>query len=211
MKILAHRGMWLSPEEQNTLQAFNYAFSANLGIEFDVRDNNGQLVVSHNMADQTAIKLEQVLAMHKHMARDVPLAINIKSDGLSHALKKMLDFFQTTHYFVFDMSLPDTFSWINAGVSSLVRHSEYEPVTEISERAQGIWFDCFSPQPPAVDLIKDCLEQGKIACIVSEELHLRPYYDQWHALMMLPEKYLHSDRLMLCTDYPIKARDIFNV
>jgi glycerophosphoryl diester phosphodiesterase len=47
-RILAHRGYWLEPGEKNSLSAFRRAFEGGFGIETDIRDLDGELVVSHD-------------------------------------------------------------------------------------------------------------------------------------------------------------------
>ena len=54
MKILAHRGFWADEEEKNTLSAFGKAFDSGFGIETDIRDRNGELVISHNPPDTSS-------------------------------------------------------------------------------------------------------------------------------------------------------------
>ena len=52
MKIIAHRGFWKKPEKQNTLGAFYAAIKKGFGIETDVRDYKGKLVISHNVPNE---------------------------------------------------------------------------------------------------------------------------------------------------------------
>ena len=46
--ILAHRGFWTEPAEKNSREALERAFREGFGIETDIRDRNGALVVSHD-------------------------------------------------------------------------------------------------------------------------------------------------------------------
>src|SRR5438309_53835 len=48
MLVLAHRGWWSDPQDRNTRAAFAKAFAAGYGIETDVRDSAGRLVISHD-------------------------------------------------------------------------------------------------------------------------------------------------------------------
>lgn len=209
MNIIAHRGMWSAPAEQNTGQAFEQAFTAGFGIELDVRDHNGALVVSHDMPLGSPMLLADVLAMHQALAPHTSLAINIKADGLALPLKHLLVEYGTTEYFVFDMSVPDMRACLAAGLTSLARHSEFEPVTELHARAQGIWFDSFSWCLPDIGLISRCLSREHIACVVSAELHGHGHHAQWAMLAQLAAGQ-HEGRLMLCTDRPAEAQEMFN-
>ena len=48
MTSLAHRGLWAEADERNTLAAFRDAFAHGWGVELDVRDLDGALVISHD-------------------------------------------------------------------------------------------------------------------------------------------------------------------
>ena len=61
MEIVAHRGCWYSEEEKNTKEALIRAFEKRFGIETDIRDRNGQLVISHNISNTSSILLEEIL------------------------------------------------------------------------------------------------------------------------------------------------------
>ena len=52
MKILAHRGAWNTSDEKNTVLAIKRAFCHGWGIETDVRDYCGKLVISHDIASK---------------------------------------------------------------------------------------------------------------------------------------------------------------
>lgn len=53
--------------------------------------------------------------------------------------------------------------------------------------------------------VENILKDGKIACVVSPELHGRDYSDVWNQL-----KYINNPNLYLCTDYPDEAQKFFN-
>ena len=59
LKIIAHRGFWLEKSEQNSLKAFKKAFENGFGVETDVRDFNGELVISHDIATKNALPLRK--------------------------------------------------------------------------------------------------------------------------------------------------------
>lgn len=208
MNIIAHRGQWATPQEQNTEKAFERAFLNGFGIEFDVRDHNQSLVVSHDMPAGHAMPLAYLLEMHARLAPGVTLAINIKADGLAQELKRLTEKFRTRSYFAFDMSVPDMRHYLSESIPCLARHSEYEPFTPFHEQAQGVWFDSFSHQLPAISLIQRCLNESKIACVVSAELHGGAPHAQWAALEYATLS--PASGLMLCTDQPDAAQEKFN-
>ena len=86
MNILAHRGYWLKPEEKNTRIAFERALSLGFGIESDVRDYLGNLVISHDIPGDSAMPLSEFIALLEQYPR-VSFALNVKSDGLQLGIK----------------------------------------------------------------------------------------------------------------------------
>lgn len=212
MLLLAHRGFWQENIEKNTLKAFKKSFENNYGIETDIRDyGGGDLVVSHNIADKNALNLKNLLALYKKYPLECPLALNIKADGLQFALKQVLEEYKITNYFVFDMSIPDTLAYIDLNFKVFVRQSELEPKPCLYEKADGIWLDEFYTHWIDKEIIKNHLKQGKKVCIVSPELHCRDFIKEWEEYKKIDLELNPRENLMLCTDYPQKAKDFFNV
>ena len=58
MEILSHRGYWKNEGEKNTKIAFERSFQLGFGTETDIRDYKGELVISHDIADSSCMKLE---------------------------------------------------------------------------------------------------------------------------------------------------------
>lgn len=203
MKVLAHRGWWREPAEKNTLAALARAFDAGFGVETDVRDRAGTLVVSHDPptgGEPTLAAFLDLLA-----GRDLPLALNVKADGLAGPLRAALAAARVRDAFVFDMSVPETMPYFAAGLPVYARLSEYEPESALLDRSPGVWLDAFHGPwwPPA--LLDALLARGKRVCVVSPELHGRPHDDLWRAL----EPRAAHPGLALCTDRPELARATF--
>lgn len=213
MKIIAHRGYWLVDDEKNTEAAFERALSENFGIETDLRDYCGNIVISHDIPDTCSMRFEYFLELyvrHTEGCLSKPiLALNIKSDGLSHLVLEMLKRYEVTEYFVFDMSVPDSLSYINVGLKMFSRQSEFEVTPCLYDHSAGVWLDCFLNTWFSEGLLTSHLEAGKGICIVSPELHQRTNFitEQWSSLLKHPRL---SD-LTLCTDFPKKAQEYFNV
>ena len=70
MRILAHRGYWKKPEEKNSKTAFLRALEFGFGIETDLRDSGGQVVVSHDMPRGGEMTLEQFCELCRHADGD---------------------------------------------------------------------------------------------------------------------------------------------
>ena len=143
MKIISHRGYWKLNEEKNSSLAFERSFSLNFGTETDIRDNNEKLVISHDIANSTAITVDHFFNLFNSYQSDLPLALNIKADGLQTKLKALLEKYLIKNYFVFDMSIPDTLGYIKNNLIFFSRQSEYEPTPVFYNECDGIWLDCF--------------------------------------------------------------------
>lgn len=207
MEIIAHRGWWNVPKEKNTVQAILRAFQNGMGIETDIRDSVQKLVISHDMAKEESLAVEQVFQIYKNS--DFILAVNIKADGLQVALKKLIDTYKISNYFCFDMSVPDTFGYIKEGLKFFVRESEYEVRNEtLYQKADGIWMDSFTDKKFVTEeKISGHRENGKKVCIVSPELHGRDCESEW--AVYKKRCFLEDPNIILCTDFPEKARRYF--
>ena len=61
MIILAHRGVWQNPVEKNSAAALRRALENGFGVETDIRDLDGQLVISHDPPRAGAMRLADFL------------------------------------------------------------------------------------------------------------------------------------------------------
>jgi glycerophosphoryl diester phosphodiesterase len=207
MKILAHRGYWREPLEKNSFAAFERAWSGAYGIETDLRDLDGDIVVSHDPPQRGVFGFESLLKTYTAKGNETPLALNIKADGLQSAVAQLLARYQVKNFFVFDMSVPDSLHYLRAGLPVFLRLSEYEPRTALIDRAAGVWLDAFERDWWTLDTVRALHAQGKSVAIVSPELHGRPYEGQWQSLRLLDTDIRNA--LMLCTDFPEEADRFF--
>lgn len=201
MEIIAHRGLWAHPGEKNTLCAIRRAAAHGFGVETDVRDHNGLLVVSHEIPDENAFPFEDVLRVLQ--GTDLPLAINIKADGLAARLRALLERYGIRRYFVFDMSSPELLSYVREGLRIHARLSDWEnPPVHLP--VSGLWVDSLE-RPAGRPLLERADGYALPMCIVSEELHGRDHDAQWAAL-----RAMRTGEMMLCTDEPLRAREVFS-
>jgi glycerophosphoryl diester phosphodiesterase len=207
MLILSHRGYWQSPKEKNSPDAFARSFEAGFGLETDVRDQGGQLVISHDPAVGHVQLFSEFLRLHQEINPELWLALNIKSDGLQPLLKREIDRHGVTNYFVFDMSVPDALSYCRAGMPTFTRQSEYEAQPAYYDQAFGVWLDSFIGDWLTEDVMIEHLKAKKRLCIVSPELHRRPHQAFWEDLRTMPV--VRNDAIMLCTDFPSTAKEFF--
>jgi hypothetical protein len=210
MKLYSHRGFWHDKLDNNTRSAFERSFKHNFGIETDIRDFNGELVISHDIPTGSQfISFSEFLDMHTAGPHNSPLALNIKSDGLHEKLRTALESYRVMDYFVFDMSVPDMLSYISAGMNVYGRISEYELNLHESFCLSGVWLDCFNSMWYNSEYIEGLLLKYDNVCIVSEELHGRDNTKQW---LLLQESGIYKkDGISLCTDYPSQAKTYFDL
>lgn len=207
MKIISHRGYWKKPSEKNSTQAFEKSFSLGFGTETDVRDYNGELVISHDIPSCDSMLISDFFLQYSKYPANT-LALNIKSDGLVKLLTDKLSKFSITNYFVFDMSIPDSLSYLNSGVNVFLRHSEIESDMSLYNKCKGVWLDAFFSEWYDGEIIHNHLTNNKTVCIVSSELHGRDNLEQWVKLKALD--FIQTDQVILCTDVPEKAYKFFN-
>jgi len=205
MEIIAHRGYWIKENEKNTKEAFIRAFESGFGIETDFRDFNGELVISHNIPEGNELSASEFFKIYQKYNVDSFLALNIKADGLQQKLKDLIIKYDIKNYFCFDMSIPDTLGYINHSLAIASRHSEYEQEFPFYEKSDFIWMDCFTSDWFGEMEITKHLDQDKKVCIVSPDLHKREFKNTW-----ITYKNISDKNLMICTDYPDKAKEFFN-
>lgn len=207
MKILAHRGHWREPSEKNGFAAFERAWDNGHGIETDLRDLDGRVVVSHDPPLRGALDFEAFLEAYAARGNETPLALNIKADGLCSAAAQTLVKHKIRNFFVFDMSVPDSLHYLRAGLPVFLRLSEYESQTSLFDRAVGVWLDAFEREWWTSHTVRGLHAAGKMIAIVSSELHGRPHSDLWRTLQALDAG--TRDDVMLCTDFPDEAARFF--
>jgi len=208
MNILCHRGRWSRQDEKNTLLALLGALVRGLGVETDVRDYRGELVVSHDPPVGREITLEELLEEYSRMNSSVTLALNVKADGIGGLLKSQLAKHGISNYFVFDMSAPEAYQYVRTEMSLFTRQSEFEPMPIFEKEAKGIWLDAFLDEWYSLDVIKRGIDAGKKVAIVSPELHGRDHDSLWSKIRTMDNAYLGE--LYLCTDMPDEAIEYFN-
>lgn len=205
MKIISHRGYWSDPSEKNTQEAFVRSFQEGFGTELDVRDCNRQLVVSHDMPTGDELLLAEVLDFLE--GRNLPVAVNIKADGLAKPLLEIMSSYKSLDWFTFDMSIPETIVQLKLGLPVFTRASEHETPPPLYQSALGVWLDSFDGEWWTPSTAESFLHDGKRVCIVSPELHGRDHYPLWNRLAS--SGLTEHPELILCTDLPAEARQMF--
>ncbi|MDA0991940.1 MAG: hypothetical protein O3A51_14465, partial [Verrucomicrobia bacterium] len=78
------------------------ALQEGFGIETDVRDYRGELVIAHDIATAGAPAFADFLSLKSLESQT--LALNIKADGLGPSLKQQLQKHHVANAYCFDMS-----------------------------------------------------------------------------------------------------------
>lgn len=217
MNIIAHRGYWNIRSEMNTNIAFKRALDNGLGIETDIRDYCGELVISHDIPTSKSQKFDDFLKLYNDIikidcSKKPWLAINIKSDGLQDKVKKVLRDNKIINYFVFDMSVPDMLLYMKNDINFFIRQSEYESFVENLDGYKGVWLDQFKSTWFCSETLRPHVNNNLYICLVSPELHGRPHLQCWDIYRKFDQNILNNieKKLMICTDKPTLAKDFFN-
>lgn len=206
MEILSHRGYWLCPEEQNKEVAFSRSFDLGYGCETDLRDSGGEVVISHDMATGGEVTFEELLQIMD--GRNLPIALNIKADGLAVSIGQLLRQYNHTSYFNFDMSIPEMVKQTDMQMKVYAPLSDVNKTPFLLERSSGVWLDSFYSIWYDNSMIEKLIDENLKVCVVSSELHGRPYEKQWSDLKN--NKFFSSRRLLICTDKPEEAAEYFS-
>ncbi len=211
MHFLAHRGNTLKPEpeKENLPHTLKDALDKGFGIETDIRDFNGELVISHELPKASSPKLSEFLRIIPKLKMGQAIAFNIKSDGQHKLLKSMLDDYPALkNIFFFDMSVPTLylFSKFLPKENLATRVSDIEPEPNLYDSVQWVWIDCFTRDFDEWGKAKKYLLGGKKLAFISPELHKRPHTPFWRELK---ENFPRDEGVYLCTDYVEDAVSFF--
>lgn len=208
MQILAHRGYWNENIPANSPLALKTALENGYGFESDVRDYTGNMVISHNIADDSCQNAEEVFKWLAEYYDKYCFAINIKADGLKDILKEYLGKYNIKNYFLFDMSVPQMVEFAEMGLRFFTRRSEYEIEPVMYEKAAGVWIDGFKQTNWITEeLLRNYISDGKEVCLVSPDLHGKNDYKLfWDKLGGWN---IDFSNVLLCTDHPDDAQEFF--
>jgi len=209
--ILAHRGLFQNDADKNSIHALRRAFDAGFGIETDLRDFNGRIVISHDVpvASSDLLSFDDLLSFYQANQNHGRCALNIKSSGLSQMIDSTIKNYDldASRLFAFDMSVPDAISYFERVIPIYSRISDYEQVPSFLSRAAGVWVDNLGGTFQQVLEAKHLIDQRIRVAIVSPELHSRDHKELWRDIL---ETGLYLSPLFeLCTDFPTEAASHF--
>ncbi len=207
MRILCHRGYWRNKIDQNKISTLMDGLTFGDGVEFDVRDFQDDIVISHDIVKKKPLKLEKFFKEYKkNNFLDKYLAINIKADGLKNKLGELIRKYEIKNYFFFDMSIPELVQYKNDNYNFLTRLSNIEKKPVLFEKSLGLWVDSFGDFKFNKKLINKAISESKIVVFVSPELH-KINCNLWDNI----KYYSKYNKSFLCTDRIIDAKSYFKI
>ena len=194
-QIFAHRGFWKEGGfAPNSIESLESAFEKGFAVETDVRDQQEEIVVSHDPCGSSTYSSfnQELLALGG-------IAINIKSDGLVSRFAELREHLQESQSFVFDCSFPQILQFRKASIPHALRISEYEK--ELPWNPDYIWLDAFNDDWWVKDAkIRKLMDQTP-TIIVSPELHGREFLLVWEEFSKLAQE---VENISICTDFPLQ-------
>jgi hypothetical protein len=145
-------------------------FGAADGIEFDIRDTGGEIVVQHDpfLGGQLFTDFLKFCPSNKFYI------VNVKSEGIERRAIADLEAHGITQFFLLDCSIPMMVRLGKEGERRLaVRFSEYESLATVEAMApfvSWVWVDVFTQLPLTSFVEKFIRQRGLKLCLVSPEL-----------------------------------------
>ena len=168
MLYISHRINYLDSVIANTI------FSVADGIEFDIRDSNGHLIVQHD-ACQTGQPFSEFLMFCPPTKFYI---VNVKAEGIEELAIQHLSEHGIQNFFLLDCGMPSLVRLGHTGEKRLaVRFSEYESfetVAAVAPFVSWIWVDVFTRLPLTKHISEQAHLLGLRLCLVSPELQRQP-------------------------------------
>lgn len=141
--------------------------STNRGVEIDIRDYNGELVLTHN-ALTFGEKLSDFLQHYHHEF----IIFNVKCAGLESGILELSKKYDINDFFFLDVENPCLVNFARKGMRKVaVRFSDFEPIEfamSFAGKIDWVWVDCFEKIPDKNDFER--LSKHFKLCLVSPEM-----------------------------------------
>jgi hypothetical protein len=162
--FIAHRINYLDEDISKTI------FSEADGIEFDIRDSDGKLIIQHDAFKDGQLFTDFI----KFCPNNKFYIVNIKSEGIEKETIKILSQNNINNFFLLDCSLPAIIKLKNDNeFRTCIRFSEFESINTVElmkDCVQWVWVDVFSKLPLSYDIFKKLKSYNLKLCLVSPEL-----------------------------------------
>ena len=162
------------------------------GLEIDIRDYNGILVLSHDLPNEKCTSFEKFL---ESVNPNTMLLINVKSTDIQQNLQEILTKYKIENYFTFDWTIPDLLLAVKNNLICAFRVSEYEK--EIIPGCAWVWVDSFDSIWYDEKYLRNLKTTGLKIALVSPELH-----DRDSELERIRKIIKNIDVDVICTDVP---------
>lgn len=143
----------------------------NFGIEIDIRDQGGNLIVVHDPFKKGP-KLNQFLKSYRHKI----LIANIKSERIEEKVIRLFTIYNIKNYFFLDSSFPKIIDLIKKKVNKIALRVSYYEGIHVAKKLKGkvkwVWYDTFKGLPNNLEELSYLKKKLKYKiCIVCPELH----------------------------------------
>jgi hypothetical protein len=158
-----------------------------MGVEVDVRDHAGELIITHDPLDQQSTSIVKLKEYLRELNPSVALILNLKTEGIEAKCIEIMQQYPDRLWFFLDMAMPvlvrfafrtSSVGMQNYGSQNLcVRFSEYEALEYalgFTGKAQWVWIDCFHRLPLTLEIYERLNGAGFKICLVSPELQGHP-------------------------------------
>lgn len=199
--IYAHRGIWETPDQQNSRQSIEAARLYGYGVETDFRSKSHSLVISHDpYGDSNPLAVDSV------DFAEIPVALNVKEDGLLTKYEAFIIKYPNKFTFLFDGSIPEMVKIKEKKLPHGLRLSEYEK--DLPWDSQFLWIDGFYSNwwiesPEILNLV-----EKHFVIFVSPEIHGREIERAWEFFHFLYSKGIA--KFGICSDLPKKLKAVFD-
>ncbi len=161
--FISHRINYLDENSVNKLNEWD-------GIEFDIRDSNGKIIVQHDPFKEGQIFEEFI----KFCPNNKFYIVNVKSEGIELEAIRILEEHHIYNFFLLDCSIPMIVKLGKMGEKRIAaRLSEYESIKNIialSSFISWVWIDVFTCLPLTEKIEKTIHDMNLKICLVSPEL-----------------------------------------
>jgi glycerophosphoryl diester phosphodiesterase len=205
VKIICHRGYWKKTSDQNSLPSCLLGLDKFDGIEIDLKNNRGEIVLSH---DPLAPK-QRPIALRDIFAKNTKgfYALNIKEDGLGPGLKDLISRYGISNYMCFDLSSPEEVKYRSLGLTAFKRFGDHDPLPKAIK--SGIVVDVFNEQKYSSIINQlPSISKNYPLFFISPELHHHPVEKTWTKIKKLIQS--KNYQAYLCTDLPQEAAVFFS-
>ncbi len=211
--IVAHRGLVAGPDKarENAAATLRGAVAQGFSVEFDVRDDRGRLVLSHDPGEWSE---ERDAARFLADPGDGVHALNVKSlEALDTLLDGIARAGTAASFFLFDFELlggtPELMRSVQErGFAVAHRLSDREPFLDDyvdAAHVTHVWLDEWETPWVTGEVVRALAAAGKQTFYVSPELH-RPLGPD--DLAPRWSEVAEWGVTGICTDYPLRLREL---